>query len=129
MTLRVLLCDDQQLVRAGLRTILEDERDIEVVGEAASGEEAVAMAAELEPDLVLMDINLPGINGIEACRRITQAHPNVRIILLSTYTADDLPSDALDSGAKAYINKDEFGPQVLQTTWDGAGASSNGSSP
>ena len=66
-----------------------------------------------------MDINMGGINGIEASRRIHEAHPDVCVVLLSTYPADDLPADALAQGAAAYINKDEFGPQVLQTTWKG----------
>jgi len=70
-----------------------------------------------------MDLNMPGINGIEASRRIHETHPEVCVVLLSTYPADDLPADALTNGAAAYINKDEFGPQVLRSTWEGSGPS------
>ena len=87
----------------------------------------MAMVTEVSPALVLMDINMPGINGIEASRRIHEAHPDICVVLLSTYPADDLPADALVNGAAAYINKDEFGPQVLRSTWDGSGP--NGSAP
>jgi two-component system, NarL family, invasion response regulator UvrY len=86
----------------------------EVIGEAESGEEAVALADDLAPGVVLMDINLPGINGIEATRRITAAHPDVVTLLLSTYREEDLPVGAGDCGAVAYVHKEEFGPGVLQ---------------
>ena len=89
----------------------------EVVGEAESGEEAVELAEALTPGLVLMDINLPGINGIEATRRITAAHPDAVVMLLSTYQADDLPRDADSSGAVAYVHKEQFGPAVVRDLW------------
>jgi DNA-binding NarL/FixJ family response regulator len=88
-----------------------------VVGEAESGEAAVDQAANLAPDLILMDINLPGINGIEATRRICEARPGTVVVLLSTYKAEDLPGDARQSGAVAYVNKEEFAPNILQDLW------------
>ena len=123
----VVVVDDQLPFRAAAKSVVRMTPGFELTGEAASGEEALEQVAALEPDLVLMDINMPGINGIEASRRIHEAHPDVCVVLLSTYTADDLPADALATGAAAYINKDEFGPQVLRSTWDGA--SPNGSGP
>jgi DNA-binding NarL/FixJ family response regulator len=95
----------------------------EVVGEAESGEEAVELADALVPGLVLMDINLPGINGIEATRRITAAHPHAVVMLLSTYQAADLPSDADSSGAVEYVHKEEFGPAVVRDVWERFGHS------
>ena len=89
----------------------------EVVGEAESGEEAVELVDALAPGLVLMDINLPGINGIEATRRITGAHPDATVLLLSTYQAADLPSGADTCGAAGYVNKEEFGPAVVLDLW------------
>jgi DNA-binding NarL/FixJ family response regulator len=89
----------------------------EVVGEATSGEEAVDQAGAVSPDLVLMDINMEGIGGIEATRRITEAHPAIRVVLLSTYDAEDLPDDARRCGAAAYVHKEQFGPDLLEKVW------------
>jgi len=118
----VLVVDDQVPFRMAAKTVVRVTPGFEVIGEAESGEDAVAQVDALQPRLVLMDINMPGINGIEASRRIHEAHPDVCVVLLSTYPRDDLPADALTSGAAAYINKDEFGPQILRNTWDGTGA-------
>ena len=109
----VLIVDDQAPFRRAARAVVTATPGFEVLGEAESGEEAVALADDLDPAVVLMDINLPGINGIEATRRITAAHPNVVTLLLSTYREEDLPSGADDCGAAAYVNKEEFGPGVL----------------
>jgi DNA-binding NarL/FixJ family response regulator len=114
---RVVVVDDQAPFRSAARAVLGMTEGFEVVGEAASGEEAVTLAESLTPELVLMDINMPGMNGIEATRRITSAHPEVVVVLLSTYNSDDLPSDARDCGAAAYVNKEDFGPVVLRDVW------------
>jgi DNA-binding NarL/FixJ family response regulator len=113
----VLVVDDQAPFRRAAGTVVGVTPGFEVVGEAETGEQAVEMAEELRPGLVLMDINLPGINGCEATRRITAAHPEVVVLLLSTYQADDLPADAATCGAAQYVNKEEFGPAVIQSVW------------
>jgi DNA-binding NarL/FixJ family response regulator len=113
----VLIVDDQAPFRRAARAVVTATPGFEVVGEAESGEEAVEMADALEPGLVLMDINLPGINGIEATRRITTAHPDAVVMLLSTYQAGDLPADAVSCGAAAYVHKEEFGPALVRDVW------------
>ncbi len=118
----VLIVDDQPLFRRAASTVVKVTPGFEVVGEADSGEAAVDLVDRLHPRLVLMDINMGGINGIEASRRITAAHPDVAVVLLSTYQADDLPADASSSGMAAYVNKEEFGPVVLRAVWDGQAA-------
>jgi DNA-binding NarL/FixJ family response regulator len=118
----VLVVDDQPPFRIAAKSVVRVTPGFDVVGEAESGEQALDQVEALSPDLVLMDINMPGINGIETTRRITQAHPGVTVILLSTYQADDLPADAATSGFAAYINKEEFGPQVLRDAWNGRSA-------
>lgn len=109
----VLVVDDQAPFRAIARTVVSMTAGFELVGEADSGEVAVAMAARLAPDMILMDINLPGINGIEATRRIVADAPGTAVILLSTYAHDDLPDGAADCGAVRYVHKEDFEPSVL----------------
>jgi DNA-binding NarL/FixJ family response regulator len=116
-TIGVLIVDDQAPFRAAARTVIQVAPGFEVIGEAESGEDAVTLAEELRPGMVLMDINLPGINGIEATRRITDAQPSSVVILLSTYAADDLPADAKDCGAAAYVHKEDFGPTIVREVW------------
>jgi two-component system invasion response regulator UvrY len=116
-TVSVLIVDDQLPFRAVARTVIGLTAGFEVAAEAESGEDAVAIADERVPDLVLMDINLPGINGIEATRRIRAAHPDVAVILLSTYSEADLPADARDCGAIAYVHKEDFGPALVRDLW------------
>jgi DNA-binding NarL/FixJ family response regulator len=114
----VLIVDDQAPFRSAARTVVTVAPGFGVTGEAESGEEAVELASALHPDLVLMDINLPGINGVEATRQILAAKSDVVVILLSTYTADDLPSDARTCGAASYVHKEDFSPAVVRGVWD-----------
>jgi DNA-binding NarL/FixJ family response regulator len=118
----VLVVDDQPPFRTAAKSVVRVTPGFEVVGEAETGEEALELVEQLHPQLILMDINMPGINGIETTRRIIEAHPEIKVILLSTYVADDLPADARTCGASAYVNKEEFGPQVLRDVWSGKAA-------
>jgi two-component system invasion response regulator UvrY len=113
----VLIVDDQAFFRTAARAVLAATPGFAAVGEACSGEEAVTQVGELAPELVLMDIHLPGISGIEATRRIRAAHRGVAVLLLSTYKAEDLPADARNCGALAYLNKEDFQPEVLEQIW------------
>ena len=114
----VLVVDDQAPFRLAARAVLRRAAGFELAGEAETGEQAVEMVATLHPALVLMDINMPGINGIEATRRIVEAHPGTIVFLCSTYTLADLPPEAATSGAAAYVNKEELGPALLRQLWD-----------
>ena len=113
----VLIVDDQAPFRRAAKMVMAATPGFDVIGEAESGEEAVELFDALAPGLVLMDINLPGINGIEATRRITGAHPDATVLLLSTYQAADLPSGADSCGAAGYVNKEEFGPAIVLDLW------------
>ncbi len=106
MTIRVVLADDQQLIRTALRMVVADLADMEVVGEAADGAEAVALAGELDPDVVVMDIRMPGMDGIEATRRITSGPGGSRIVVLTTFDEDDHVYGALRAGASGFLVKD-----------------------
>jgi two-component system, NarL family, invasion response regulator UvrY len=114
---RVLTVDDQAPFRFAARSVIRRVEGFALVGEAESGEQAIEMVAELEPQLVLMDINMPGINGIEATRRIVADHPDVVVFLCSTYALADLPPDAASSGARAYVNKEELTGAVIADLW------------
>ncbi|MFZ5824703.1 MAG: response regulator [Bacillota bacterium] len=104
--IRVLLVDDQRLMRDGMRTLLSLEPDLAVVGEAGDGREAVAAALAQQPDVILMDIRMPTMNGVEATREIRRALPAVRVLILTTFDDDDLVMDALLEGASGYLTKD-----------------------
>ena len=106
MAISVVLADDQPLVRAGLRMILEPEADIEVVGEAATGVEAVDVCARLAPDVVLMDVRMPELDGIEATRQVTALEERPRVLVLTTFDLDEVVYDALRAGASGFLLKD-----------------------
>ncbi|GAC1308579.1 MAG: hypothetical protein NVSMB16_04880 [Acidimicrobiales bacterium] len=114
----VLVVDDQAPFRLAARAVLRRTEGFELVGEASSGEDAVVRVAELRPAVVLMDINMPGISGIEATRQIVASHPDTVVFLFSTYQASDLPPGAATSGARAYVNKEELGSDVLRRLWE-----------
>jgi len=105
MSIRVLIADDQSLVRAGFRLVLENHPDLEVVGEAANGNQAVHSVGRLAPDVVLMDIRMPELDGIAATRQITARHPT-RVLVLTTYDLDEYVYDALQAGASGFLLKD-----------------------
>jgi DNA-binding NarL/FixJ family response regulator len=111
--IRVLLADDQELVRSGLRLILSAEPDIEVVGEASDGLAAVAQSRRHSPDVVLMDIRMPGLDGIEATRRVVAGSPGVRVVMLTTFDRSKLVYDALTAGASGFLLKDTPTAQLV----------------
>lgn len=112
--IRVLLVDDQPLVRAGLRMLLGEEADIDVVGDATNGEEAVAAVAALAPDVVLMDIRMPVLDGLEATRTLTTRGSMARIIILTTFDLDEYVFQALRAGASGFLLKDAPGEEILR---------------
>ena len=113
MSIRVLICDDQPLVRAGFRTILGSKRDIEVVGEAENGAEAVALAERRRPDVILMDIRMPVLDGVEATRRLVSAGSPARILVLTTFDLDEYVHAAIRAGASGFLLKDVTPAKLL----------------
>jgi DNA-binding NarL/FixJ family response regulator len=105
-TVRVLIADDQTLFRVGLARLLEEDARVEIVGQAGDGAEAVKLAAALKPDVVLMDLKMPNLDGIEATRQIVASYPSVKVLLLTTFEADNHVIQALKAGASGYILKD-----------------------
>ena len=120
----VVVVDDQAPFRMAAKAVLRRLACFEVAGEASSGPEAIELVEALRPALVLMDINMPEMSGIEATRRILSAHPEVVVFLCSTYDVSDLPPDAAASGASAYINKERFGVETLLRLWADRGSGS-----
>ena len=114
----VLIVDDQVPFRLAARAVLRRSEGFELVGEASDGLEAVARVTELSPALVLMDINMPNMNGIDATREILAIAPSTTVFLCSTYQRSDLPPEAQTSGAAAYVNKEELTPDLIRTLWD-----------
>jgi DNA-binding NarL/FixJ family response regulator len=123
MATRVLIVDDQEPFRLAARAVVEMTDGFEVAGEADTGEAAVETAREIRPDLVLMDVNLPGIDGIEATRRILEdSDGRVVVLMVSTYEADEYAPRAAEAGAAAYIPNSEFDPDRLEEAWTAATA-------
>jgi DNA-binding NarL/FixJ family response regulator len=114
MSVRVLIADDQALVRGGFRMILEAKEDMEVVGEAGDGAEAVELVERLEPDVVLMDVRMPDMDGIEATRRIAATGSSARIVILTTYDVDEYVFAALRAGASGFLLKDVRPPELTE---------------
>ncbi len=123
--IRVLLVDDHKLVRAGLQSLLDSTDDLTVVGAASDGAEALTLVAELDPDIVLMDLSMPGMDGIQATQHITGRHPDVQVLVLTSFSDGDRVQRALDAGAVGYLLKDADPQDLLR----GVRAVSRGESP
>ena len=129
MAVRVLIVDDQEPFRAVARTVVEMTDGFEVVAEAETGEDSVSSAHQMRPDLVLMDVNLPGINGLEATRQIladSDANRPVVVLVLSTYEAAEYGPQAQEAGAASFIPKSEFSPERLVEAWSAASKGHSG---
>jgi DNA-binding NarL/FixJ family response regulator len=113
--IRVLIADDHPHFRDGLRALLLSAPDLEVVGEAGNGEEAISLAAELQPDVILMDLNMPGVGGIEATRRILRTSPHIAILVISMFEDDDSVFAALQAGARGYLLKGALKAEILRS--------------
>ena len=116
--LSVMVVDDQAPFRMAARAVIRRSEGFSLTGEAENGVKALELANEIHPDVVLMDINMPEMGGIEATRRIVAELPETFVILCSTYDISDLPPDAKDSGARAYVHKEQLGATTLRRLWD-----------
>jgi len=117
MAVKVLIVDDQEPFRSAARMVVEMADGFEVVGEAESGEDGVELAAMLHPDLVLMDVMLPGIDGLEATRRITRADDPPKVLVMSTHESEEFEESALAAGAIAFVPKSQFSMAALAASW------------
>jgi DNA-binding NarL/FixJ family response regulator len=122
--IRILLADDHKLMRSGLKALIEQQSDLTVVGEADDGRQAVALAASLKPDLLVMDIGMPNLNGIEAAHQITQAYPETAIVMLSMHSDESYVLRALKAGAKGYLLKDSAESDLIRAVHAVAGGKS-----
>ncbi|PWK13494.1 response regulator [Tumebacillus permanentifrigoris] len=114
MTIRVLLCDDHTILRDGLRNLLEGESDLQVVGEASDGQQAIEAVRQLQPDVVLMDINMPGMGGVEAVEKLTAEFESIRILILTMYNHEEYLFRTIRAGAKGYLLKDSPVSEVVE---------------
>jgi DNA-binding NarL/FixJ family response regulator len=121
---RILLADDHKLMRSGLKALIEQQPDLAVVGEADDGRQAVALAVSLKPDLLVMDIGMPNLNGIEAAHQITQANPATAIVILSMHSDESYVLRALKAGAKGYLLKDSAESDLIRAVHAVAGGKS-----
>lgn len=111
--IKVLLVDDHELIRMGMRKIIENETDVVIAGEARSGEEALELVRSERPDIVLLDINMPGMNGVEATRRMARLEPQPKIIIVSVHAKDPVPSRLLEAGAMGYLTKEAAADELV----------------
>ncbi len=112
--IKVVICDDQAIIRDGLEMLLKLEKEIEVLGQAQDGAEAVEVVTKVQPDLVLMDLKMPGMNGIEATRQIRTSYPQIKVLVLTTYDDDEWVFDAIRAGASGYLLKDTPREEVIR---------------
>src|ERR1700736_4471336 len=122
--IRILLADDHQLMRSGLRLLIEQQPDLTVVGEAGDGREVVSLAKSLKPDVVVMDIGMPNLNGIEATHQIIQSHPEIAVVILSMHADESYVLRALKAGAKGYLLKDSAEADLIRAVRAVAGGKS-----
>ena len=120
-TIRVLFADDHKVMRQGLISMIADKPDIEVAGEAASGEEALELARRLSPDVIIMDISMPGIGGVEATRLIKAENPEIRVIGLSMFDDEDIHQKMREAGADGFVSKSESSSELLKAIYEVTG--------
>ena len=113
-SIRILLVDDHEMVREGLKAMLQSEPDLEVVAETGLGSEVAALLDRTRPDIVLLDVRLPDMSGVEVCRQATRSHPNVKVIMLTTFVDPDLVDECIDAGGRGYLIKDVRGMSLKE---------------